>query len=70
MCNCKGWNEGSGKVARCFIDSDICRYYAEFNYNFLLLSAFWLMIPLGIYALLTYGFISLVTKAMKMCNYD
>jgi len=52
MLNCGGWNEGSGKVASCAIDTPFLREISEFFYNWLLLSAFTLGLPILVYLLL------------------
>lgn len=49
MANCTGWNEGSGKVAGCDIDTPFLRGYAEGYYAFMLVSSFTAGVPILIY---------------------
>jgi len=58
MLNCKGFNEGSMKVSKCFIDSSLIRSYASFYYGWLTISSFMMFIPVFIYI----GVVILIAK--------
>ncbi|MGV7960883.1 hypothetical protein QPK13_07115 [Photorhabdus tasmaniensis] len=52
MMNCHGWNEGSMEVTECSINLWIVREYANFYYDFVLVGAFAMGIPIIIYIVL------------------
>jgi hypothetical protein len=65
MINCGGWNEGSGKVTSCLIDSPFLREFSESLYGLLLLSAFTLGLPIFVYLLLIGLLAKFVTRRLK-----
>lgn len=55
MMNCDGWNEGSGKVTGCDVDTPFLRAYAEGYYAFMLVSSFTAGVPILIYLALVWA---------------
>jgi len=49
MGNCSGWNEGSMTVASCVVDVRLARDLADLLYGVVLISAFFLGIPILAY---------------------